>query len=102
MKSHNLSKLVSDPLDGKVHGVLWKNKDGEIIPVDEFVVFRPADTAFFNILPAYRYQLQQLGAAEAQLAAVDHLIEKIRVWREAHPDRCKVADVSPNELPLIW
>ena len=95
-------KLVADPLDGKVHGVLWKNKDGQVIPADEFVVFRPADTAFLNVLPHYRNNLQALGADKAQLEAVDHLINKIGLWRAAHPDRCKVADVAPGELSADW
>ena len=102
MKPVDMLKLVADPLDGKVHGVLWKNKDGQVIPADEFVVFRPADTAFFQILPTYLHHLKVLGADKAQLDAVEHLINKIGRWRAAHPERCKVADVAPGELPPSW
>ena len=85
-------------LDSKVHGTLIRNKDGHEIPEDEFIVFRPSDNACFPMLVFYRGLLEGLKAAPEQLAAVDRLIERVHVWRVAHPERCKVADVQPGEL----
>ncbi len=90
------------PLDGKVHGSLYKNKDGEKIPADEFIVFRPQDNAFFLTLPVYLSTCIQLGADETQIKAIRHLIEKVAEWRKAHPDRCKVPDYQVGEVPKGW
>lgn len=90
------------PLDGKVRGVLFQNKNNRLIPADEFVVFRPQDNAFFSILPAYRAACYSHGADQAQLDAVDHLIAKIEFWRASHPDRCKTPDCEPGETPKYW
>ena len=89
-------------LDGKVHGTLIKNKDGKEIPADEFIVFRPQDNAFRNILPAYRAELVRLNAGTRQIEAVDHLIEKILMWRLENPGRCKVPDCASGETPTGW
>jgi hypothetical protein len=85
-------------LDSKVHGTIIKNKDGRVIPEDEFVVFRPHDNSFLPTLEFYRQQLIRDGAEQGQLDAVDALVERVRVWRSAHPERCKVADVEPGEI----
>jgi hypothetical protein len=85
-------------LDSKVHGQLIRNRDGQPIPEDEFVVFRPADNALVDTLKFYRAKCAELGADLAQLKAVDSLIERVLLWRQQHPERCKVADVEPGEL----
>jgi len=85
-------------LDSKVHGTLIRNKDGKEIPEDEFIVFRPADNACLPTLSYYLSTCESLGAAPAQLEAVKALIERVWKWRQAHPERCKVADVEPGEL----
>jgi hypothetical protein len=85
-------------LDGKVHGTLVSNKDGREIPPHEYVVFRPHDDAFVETLPYYRDLLEQKKASTEQLAAVDDLMSRVRFWREAHPERCKVPDVEPGEI----
>lgn len=86
------------PLDSKVHGRLFKNKNQEEIPPDEFIVFRPHDNAILPMLLFYQSQCDQLGADAVQLAAIDALIARVLRWRRAHPERCKVADVEPGEL----
>jgi hypothetical protein len=85
-------------LDSKVHGTLVKNKDGKEIPEDEFVVFRPHDDAFWDALCYYRNRLVVYNASVAQLEATDALLDRVRAWRDSHPDRCKVADVALGEL----
>lgn len=87
-------------LDSKVHvlGALVKNKDGTPIPEDEFVVFRPADNAFLPALTRYCEVLGELGASPEQQAAADQLVERVKKWRQDHPERCKVPDVQAGEL----
>lgn len=86
------------PLDSKVHGRLFKNKNNAEIPADEFIVFRPHDNAVLPMLLFYQGQCADLGADAAQLAAVHALISRVVEWRKLHPERCKVADVEPGEL----
>lgn len=90
------------PLDGKVHGTLIRNKDGREIPADEFIVFRPADNAVPAMLAHYYDLCEESGAEPEQLEAVSRLMVKVVQWRREHPDRCKVADVAPGELPKEW
>jgi hypothetical protein len=85
-------------MDSKVHGTLIKNKNGQEIPEDEFVVFRPADNAVPAMLVFYRDLLINQGASAEQVSAVLALESRVQVWRQAHPERCKVADVEPGEL----
>lgn len=85
-------------LDTKVHGTLIKNKDGTEIPADEFIVFRPHDNAVPAMLTFYYATLQAQGASPEQLKAIESLMCRVKVWREEHPERCKVADVQPGEL----
>jgi hypothetical protein len=85
-------------LDSKVHGILVKNKDNTIIPEDEFIVFRPADNAVPAMLNCYADILAKQGASPEQLMAVARLQDRVDGWRQAHPERCKVADVQPGEL----
>ena len=87
-------------MDGKVHGTLIRNKDGQEIPEDEFIVFRPADNALEDTLVFYLGKCMELGAAPEQIEAVHKLLARVRRWRAEHPDRCKVADVQPGELQL--
>jgi hypothetical protein len=95
-------EIVIPPLDGKVHGVLFKNKDNTPIPPDEFVVFRPSDNAFHAVLPVYLAMCATHGVDPEQLAAVKHLIEKVELWRKNHPERLKYPDCSPGEIPKGW
>lgn len=85
-------------LDSKVHGTLIKNKNGQEIPEDEFIVFRPSDDCFFAVLGEYRAICSRQGCSIEQIKAVDDLIARVAVWRAEHPERCKVADVEPGEL----
>jgi len=85
-------------MDTKVHGTLISNKTGREIPEDEYVVFRPHDDSFVVALDYYCSRLVVDGASTDQLAAALALLGRVTRWREAHPERCKVADVEPGEL----
>jgi len=85
-------------MDSKVHGTLFKNKDGSEIPEDEFIVFRPSDNAVPETLVFYRNLLIKQGASQEQVEAVIELEFRVGNWRKQHPERCKVADVQLGEL----
>lgn len=85
------------PLDTKVYGVLFTVKDNKPIPPDEFIVFRPHDDAILLTLEAYRNFCGAVGADPEQIQAVAELISRVRAWREQHPDRCKVPDITSEE-----
>lgn len=85
-------------LDAKFDGVIFKIKDGTIVPPDEYVVFLVKDTAFANTLPKYREECVKLGADKEQIAAVDRMIERAMWWRENNQHRLKVPDAKGERL----
>lgn len=85
-------------LDAKFYGEIRKVKDDSIVPDDEYVVFLVKDTAFANMLPAYRMECVELGADKEQIEAVDRMIERARAWRKANPERLKVPDAKGEKL----
>lgn len=85
-------------LDGKFHGIIAKNKDQSIVPQDQWVVFLAKDNAFPATLDFYRQECQRQRASQAQLSAVDDLVNRLRDWRDANPSKCKVPDVQPEEI----
>jgi hypothetical protein len=89
---------MSTKLDAKFSGVIFKIKDGTIVPDDEYVVFLVKDTAFFNILPAYRAECVRLGADEEQIEAIDRMYQRALKWRHDHPHRLKVPDAKGEKL----
>lgn len=84
--------------DGKFQGRIYKNKNGEEVPPDEYVVFLVKDNAFLPTLRFYREECQRQGAASAQLQAVDEAIARVEAWRAVNTDRCKTPDVEPGEI----
>jgi hypothetical protein len=88
---------MASKLDDKVHGILFRDKNNEVIPPDEYVVFRPQDNAFPATLAFYRQECVLHGCDAAQMLALDNLIRRVKEWRDAHPHRLKVADVEPGE-----
>lgn len=85
-------------LDAKFHGVIVKNKDGSIVPQDQWVVFLAKDDAFPATLRFYRSECEKLGACSAQLDAVDDMIDRLDTWRAENNNLCKTPDVHPGEL----
>lgn len=85
-------------LDAKFSGVIFKIKDGSIVPDDEYAVFLAKDTAFAHVLPLYRDECIRLGADAEQIAAVDRMIRRLMDWRSANQHRVKVPDAKGERL----
>ena len=85
-------------LDRKFHGVVVKDKDGTIVPPDQYIVFLAKDHAVPKMLDTYYDECERLGAEMPQLNAVADLLNRVQAWRNAHPDECKVPDVDPGEI----
>lgn len=85
-------------LDAKFSGIVFKVKDGTIVPDDEYVVFLAKDTAFAHVLPLYRDECVRLGADQEQIAAVDRMITRLTDWRAQNQHRVKVPDAKGERL----
>lgn len=85
-------------MDAKFYGEIRKAKDGSIVPEDEWIAFLVKDDAFARILPQYHLACLELGADAEQVAAVERMIERVRVWREINVDRLKVPDAAGERL----
>jgi hypothetical protein len=85
-------------LDSKHYGHIFKAKDNALLGDDDYVVFRPQDSAFANVLPLYLEQCIKLEADQEQIDAVIRLIGRVDRWRLAHPERCKVPDAAGERL----
>lgn len=97
----NLAIQKTDKLDRKFFGDLYKAKNGQRVPDDEYIVLLAKDTAVPAALQAYKAECQRQGADERQMASLDGLIERLAKWQAAHPDRCRVADVAPDEFGAL-
>jgi hypothetical protein len=64
--------------------------DGSL--VDDAIIFRAQDNAFAAALPGYLAMCKALGCSDDHLKGVETLIDRVTVWRQEHPERCKVPD----------
>ena len=85
-------------LDGKFHGIIVKNKDGSIVPQDQWIVFLAKDDAVPAMLLFYQKECERLGAAQEQIDAVADLRMRCAAWRTENEHLCKVADVQSGEI----
>lgn len=85
----------SQPLDGKFHGRVFRNRDNKEEEV--FVVFVPRDRFLVETLEHYRTLCHNGGADEEQVAAVMRLIERVEAWQAANKDKVKTPDAEPGE-----
>lgn len=83
-------------LDGKYYGEIRKVADDEIVPPDEWILFRAKDDAVPRMLESYRAMCLAVGAGSDHVEGIDALITRVDAWRAAHPDLCKVPDTEPG------
>ena len=91
-------KVKTAKLDAKFSGVIFKVKDGSIVPDDEYMVFLAKDQAFLPTLKFYREQCVKLRADEEHIEAVDRTIDRLITWRENNQHRLKVPDAKGEKL----
>jgi len=84
-------------LDRKFSGVVVCNKDGRVIPVDQWMIFLAKDNALPPTLQFYLEECERQGADENQLRGVRLLINRVHEFRKENPAICKTPDSEPNE-----
>lgn len=85
-------------LDAKFSGVIFKVKDGSIVPDDEYMVFLAKDNAFPATLSFYRDECIRIGADAEHIAAVERTMARLDLWRAANKTRLKVPDAKGERL----
>ena len=85
-------------LDAKFYGIIFKAKDGSVVPDDEWVAFLVKDNAFAEILPLYRNKCIELGCDQEQIQSINRMIDRVLAWRVANPDRLKNPDAKGEKL----
>jgi hypothetical protein len=85
-------------LDQKFYGTIFKAKDGTEVPQTEWVVFLTTDDAFVLTLPTYLENCIKLGCDDAQIAAVERLMENVNAVRDINPRRNKKPHAAGETL----
>lgn len=90
--------VINPKLDGKFGGIIYKVKNGLVVPEDQWCCFLAKDNAFANILPRYLDECRNLGADQDQLNAVGRMIMRVASWRARNSAQCKVPDAKGDML----
>jgi len=85
-------------LDAKFYGAIYKAKDGSSVPDDQYMVFLAKDNAFPATLQFYLDECVRLGADQEHCESVMRTQRRLKEWREANPDMCKVPDARGEKL----
>lgn len=73
-------------------------KDDSLVADDEYVVFLAKDNAFAAVLPLYVAKCREFGSDAAQTVAAQKMLDNVREWRAAHPDRLKNPDAAREKM----
>lgn len=90
--------MKTQKLDAKFDGVIFKVKDGTIVPPDQYMVFLVKDRAFLNTVRFYREECARLGADQEHLQAVSRTIDRAEKWQRDNVDLMKVPDAAGDKL----
>ena len=85
-------------LDAKFYAAVHKVKDGASVPDDEWMIFLAKDNAFPATLEFYLNECMRIGADQEHLDSVARTMRRLKEWRDANPDRCKVPDAKGEKL----
>jgi hypothetical protein len=85
-------------LDKKFYGQIFKVKNNELVPEDEYVVFLAKDNAFIVALERYLEVCRYLNCDDEQITQTELLIKHVNQWRVEHPERCKNPDAKGETL----
>lgn len=85
-------------LDAKFSGVIFKVKDGSIVPDDQYMVFLAKDKAFLPTLKFYRDECLRLDADQEHTDAVNRTLERLIGWQRDNSELLKVPDAKGEKL----
>lgn len=90
-----------ETIDRKFKFLAVNPGNGNIFTNYQGIVFLAKDNALLPTLEFYYQQCRILGVAKPQLDGIDLLIKRVKKWREANPDRCKIPDVDSGKEEAI-
>lgn len=96
--AHSDIRAVQPKLDAKFYAAVHKVKDGTSVPDDEWMIFLAKDNAFLPTLQFYLEECERLSADQEHCDSVRRTIQRVKDWRDANPDRCKVPDAKGEKL----
>lgn len=70
---------------------------GRIVSEFDGIVMLATDIALPATIQFYRAECEQQGAAPEVIESLNGLYERVVKFQAAHPENCKVADLSPEE-----
>lgn len=79
-------------MDQKYGGSVYKIANGEVVPPDEWIVFRAKDLAVPYMLEAYAVRCSHLGCNPDHMKAISDLKMRVLEFQRQYPERCKVPD----------
>jgi len=88
---------MSNKLDQKFYGDIYKAKDGSLVDPSEYIIFLAHDGAFIKAIDDYPYWCEQLGCDQNQINLANKLLENIEKWRNENPDKCHRPGVAVGE-----
>lgn len=84
------------PLDGKFHGRVFRNRDNQ--EEDVFVVFVPRDKHLLEVLAYYLHLCNDdVAVGTEQIHAVERLLKRVKQWQDENSTKLKSPDALPGE-----
>lgn len=84
-------------LDVKFYGDVFKAKNGERVPDDQWMCFLVKDALLVPTLVFYRDACIEAGCDALQLGALWEVIERVQEWQKANPTLVHKPDIAPGE-----
>lgn len=81
-----------DKMDLKYHGKVFNTETGEVVPDDEWIVFRAKDKAVPYMLDAYEEACMRLMCDKNHLERIAKLKTRVLNFQVNYPERCKIPD----------
>lgn len=81
----------SEIVDHKYHGVIYKSETDEEVNAP-WILFLAKDNAVPDMLQFYYNRCEAIGASREHLEGIEGLIDRVDIWRQRNPDKCKVPD----------
>jgi len=79
-------------LNWKYEGTIIKSENKNVVPEDEWVLFRVTDKYLWPTLNFYKEQCKAGNCSKEHLDDVQGLIDRVEEWQRRNSDRVKVPD----------